>query len=440
MADKNLGEATPVHSLLKTNSIYVEVGGSVRRLTVAEFLDAINEGQTELLHEVAWGIPIKDEIQSSPAWGMVGNLSAYAAYKAQVGRYLMDANGRAAKLHPNNSGVFADGTTLDETKGSVVVIAPRLYFLYVVDAETSIPYLWMSQQPISTHYLANAGNGNYIVVGAYKGSITSGKLVSRSDVNCDTSTKSISGYWGCAQAFGANWGLPNYNVWKWIAMMCLCETNGNANIQAGIGQGVGGSAGIAWDTVNASAVLKLTGKTKGLGDASGAVSISDSAAAADSSHVSVLGVEDFWGLQGEFIQGVFFGNSGNADQDGTEIFIYEGNRMPNATELASHPNGHFRQLVRQTTSNYLYAVLKGEYFDIFAKTVSSSAGSNSRWCDYSYNNNTGQVLLVGGYSNYGAYSGPFYAYSNSAWSLTNSSIGARPAYYGQVQFVDGGSL
>lgn len=438
MANKNLGEADAVHDILHSNSIIVEVDGSIRRLTVEEFLEAINEGQSELLHEVAWGIPIKDELQTSPNFGIVGNLSAYAAYKGQVGRYLMDANGKAAKLHPNNSGVYADGTVLDETKGSVVVIAPRLYFLYQVDAETSVPYLWMSQQPISKHYLANADNDNYIVVGAYKGSIVSGKLVSRSGVDCDTSAKSITGYWNAAQAMGANWGLPNYDVWRWICFMCMCEGNGNVNAQAQIGMGVGGSA-ISWDTVNASSTLKKTGKTKSLGDATGSIAISDPDAVADSCNVSVLGVEDFWNLQWEFIQGVFFGNSGNAEQAGTEIFIYKGNRLPSSTELSTHPNGEFRQLTRQTSSNYMKSILKGENFDIFAKSL-SGGGSTTTWSDYSYNNNTGQVLLVGGDSVSGATSGPFCASSDSAWSYTYSSVGARPAYYGQVQIVDGRSM
>ena len=422
--------------MLHANSLVIEVGGSIRRITLEKFIDSLNEGQTELLHEIAWGIPIKDALQTSPAWGMVGNLAAFAAYKGQVGRYLMDANGRAAKLHPNNSAVFADGTVLDETKGSVVVIAPRLYYLYLVDAETSIPYLWLSQQPISKHYLANAGNGQYIVVGAYKGSLSSGKLVSRRGVDCDTSAKTITGYWNAAQAFGANWGLPNYNVWKWIAMMCLCETGGNANIQSGIGQGVGGNAGLDWGTVNASATLKKTGNTVGLGDATGSVALSG--ANADSCKVSVLGVEDFWNLQWEFIQGVYFGNSANANQDGTEIFIYEGNRLPSAEELASHPDGQYRELTRLTTSGYVGVMLKGEDFDIFASAL--SGGSTTRWCDYYYGNNTGQVLLVGGISNIGAYSGPFYASSYYAWSIAASDIGARPAYYGQVQFVDGREL
>jgi len=202
--------------------------------------------------------------------------------------------------------------------------------------------------------------------------------------------------------------------------------------------GVGGSS-IAWDTVNASSTLKKTGKTKSLGDATGSIAISDPDAVADSCNVSVLGVEDFWNLQWEFIQGVFFGNSGNAEQAGTEIFIYKGNRLPSSTELSTHPNGEFRQLVRQTTSNYMKSILKGENFDIFAKSL-SGGGSTTTWSDYSYNNNTGQVLLVGGRSNNGAYSGPFCANSGYAWSYTDSYFGARPAYYGQVQIVDGRSM
>lgn len=437
MAKKNLGEATAVDSMLHANSLVIEVGGSIRRITLEKFIDALNEGQTEMLHEIAWGIPIKDELQTSPAWGMVGNLSAYAAYKGQVGRYLMDASGRAAKLHANNSAIFADGTTLDEAKGSVVVIAPRLYFLYLVDAESNIPYLWMSQQPISKHYLANAGNGQYIVVGAYKGSVSSNKLVSRRGVNFDTGGRSISTYWGYAQNFGKDWGLPNYNVWKWIAMMCLCETGGNANIQAKIGMGVGGSA-IEWAVTNASAVLKLCGQTAGLGDATGAVAISDSDAKADSCHVSVLGVEDFWNAQWEFIQGVFFGSANNSGQSGTEIFLYEGNRMPSAAELASHPEGQYRELTRLTTNGYVGVMLKGEHFDIFPSAI--NGGSTTKWCDYAYNNNTGQVLLVGGSSANGAFAGPFYAGSYGAWSSATSIFGARPAYYGQVQLVDGKDL
>lgn len=436
MANKSLGNATKVATMLHSNCIFAEIDGAIRRITMEDFETAMNEGQSALLHEVAWGIPIKDAIQTSPAWGMVGNLAAYTSYKAKVGRYLMDSSGRAAKLHKNDSSIFADGTTLDETKGSVVVLAPRLYYRLVTDAETSIPYLWMSEVPISGHFLANADNGNKIAIGAYKGSVSNGQLVSRRGVNFDTAGRTITSYWNLAQAFGANWGLMNYDVWRWVAMMCLCETNGNANIQTGIGQGIGGASGYTWSSVLSSTTLRLTGQTSGLGDETGSVAVSG--ANADSTHVSVLGVEDFWNLQWEFIQNVFFGNSGNSGQTGTEIFLYSGNRLPSASELASHPSGEYRQLTRLTSSGYVGEITKGEYFDIFASVL--GGGSNTKWCDYYYANSTGQVLLVGGFSGYGSVSGPFCAGSVPAWSGADSPFGARPAYYGVITIVDGANL
>lgn len=437
MANKNLATAQSVSSMLKSNSLIVEIGGSIRRISMEDFETAMNEGQAELLHQIAWGFPLKDATQTSPAWGMIGNLAAYQSYKAKVGRYLMDANGRAAKLHKNNSGVFADGTPLDETKGSVVVIAPRLYFLVQTDAETNIPYLWASEFPISAHYLANCDNGNRMCIGAYKGSISSGKLVSRSGVDFDTSGKTISGYFSAAQAFGADWGLEDYDFIRWFEIICLSEANGNANAQASLGQGLGGSAGFDWNTVSSSTTLKKTGATKGLGDASGTVAVSG--ASADSTHVSVLGIEDKWNLQLEFVQGIFFGNSKNSGQDGDEVYIYKGNRLPSSSELASHPDGEFRELTRLTVNGYAKVMTKGEFFDIIATSL-TEGNSNVSWSDYFYGNTTGQVCLVGGYSDYGSKSGPLFVLSSYAWSLASSSFGARPAYYGPVVIVDGADL
>ena len=220
--------------------------------------------------------------------------------------------------------------------------------------------------------------------------------------------------------------------------MCLSEANGNANAQASLGQGVGGAAGLSWDTVNASTVLKTTGLTKSLGDASGTVAIA-SGANADSCHVSVLGVEDYWNLQWEFVQGIYFGNSGNSGQDGDEVFIYEGNRLPSASELASHPDGQFRELTRLTTSGYVKVMTKGEYFDMIATSV-TGGDSNKSWSDYFYGSATGQVCLVGGTSARGSSSGPLSVDSVNAWSRASSGLGARPAYYGPVTIVDGADL
>jgi hypothetical protein len=134
---------------------------------------------------------------------------------------------------------------------------------------------------------------------------------------------------------------------------------------------------------------------------------------------------------------VYCGNSGNSAQDGTEVYIYDGNRLPTSAELASVPNGQYRQLTRLTNgSNSAVQKMKlGEYFDLFPAAFGGNTSQN--WGVANWSNTTGQVLLVGGDSNRAASSGVGYSDSDSAWSISNAAIGARLAYYGKVTFVDG---
>ena len=138
------------------------------------------------------------------------------------------------------------------------------------------------------------------------------------------------------------------------------------------------------------------------------------------------------------IQGIYFGNSANAEQDGTEVFIYEGNRMPSAAELSTHPEGIFRQKERLTSNGYTSKMVLGEFFDLIAKTL--SGGSDSSWTDYNYNNSTGQLCLWGGDAARGALCGLASSYSYDAFSDSSARYGARLAYYGPVEIVTGSEL
>ena len=155
---KDLGKSDLVSTMLRTDSVLIEVNGSIRRIKLDDLMSSINEGNEQLLRQVAWGVPIKDSIQTSPVWGRVGNLDMWEEYKSMSGRYLVTNDGKAAKLSTVNSGVFADGTPLDESIGHIMVYAPRLYYLVKTDEVAGIPYLWMSMLPISGHYPAESRN------------------------------------------------------------------------------------------------------------------------------------------------------------------------------------------------------------------------------------------------------------------------------------------
>lgn len=431
MALKNIATAAQVSSIIKTNSIMVEVDGSLRRITLDKLIDSINAGSEELLRSVAWGVPIKQESQSSPEWGRVGNLDMWALFKQQSGRYLVKNNGHAAKLAVGNSGVYADGTTLDETIGHVMVHFPKLYFRVQTDSVSGVPYLWMSLIPIGGDFIPESN------IGAYKGSMSGTALTSRSGATI-AGSKTINQFFEAAQINGADWGLINYDHKKLMIMLLLSEY-GNPNAQAKVGNGLTG-------TNNSSDYLTPlsfpTGATKSLGDVFGAVAhawtTSGGVAVENATDVSILGIENPYAQQWEFTQGIYCGNSDNSGQDGTEVFLYTGNRLPSGSELETHPNGDYRQLTRLTTGGYVQKMTLGAHFDIVPSA--HGGGGTSYWCDYHYANATGQVVYWGGNASYGAGAGLGSAASDRGWSDSTSTVGSRLAYYGELTVMSGAQL
>ena len=430
MPNKNLATAAQVQTMLRTNSVFVEIDGSIRRISLDNLMSSINEGNEQLLRQVAWGVPIKDTIQSSPVWGRVGNLDMWEEYKSLSGRYLVTNDGKAAKLSTVNSGVFADGTALNESLGHVMVYAPRLYFLVKNDEVAGIPYLWMSMLPIGGHYIEAP------CIGAYKGSMSGSALVSRSGV-APAGSKTINAFWSAAQVNGKNWGLINYDHRKFMIMILLSEY-GNPNAQGVLGNGLTGTNSSDWQT----ALSFPCGNTKSLGDSFGSVAheytMTNGTQTVGACDVSLMGIENPYAQQWEMSQGVYCGSSNNSGQTGAEIFIYEGNRMPSSSELATHPEGDYRQLTRLTSEGYISQMILGEHFDIFAKKT--GGGGTSYWCDYSYANSTGQLVLWGAGADNGAAAGLGYAGSDGAWSYSCSFVGSRLAYYGELTFMSGAEL
>lgn len=433
----DLAKVGAVNSILASNYVMVEIGGSIKRISVKDFMNSIQAGSLNL-SQYAWGVPIYQSPSSktSPEWGRVGNLDMWEQYKETMGRYLLTQDGRLAKLSKTNSNYFADGTTVDETKGNIMFHAPRLYYLVKTDAVTGIPYLWASSLPIGGHYIESP------CLGAYKADVIADKLVSRSG-RVPRVGLTISQFWAKARANGNDYGLVNYDLRRFMMMIQLFEY-GSPNCQTKIGYGIGGSVnGDFW-----GAASKLTtGATKTLGDSCGSIPIdalpdgtAGKPASVNSSRVSLFGIEDAWNWEYEITQNIYFGKSENTGQTGKEVFIYEGNRMPTDAELTTKPAGDYRKLERMDGEGYVSKMALGEYFDLIAQST-TGGGSNNYWCDYFWRDlATGQLCLFGGFSNRGSNNGLASVASNDAFSVTNSLCGARIAYYGKTQYVNGADL
>lgn len=433
----DLAKVGAVNSILASNYVMVEIGGSIKRISVKDFMNAIQAGSLNL-SQYAWGVPIYQSPSSktSPEWGRVGNLDMWAQYKDTTGRYLLTQDGRLAKLSKTNSNYFADGTTVDETKGNIMFHAPRLYYLVKTDAVTGIPYLWLSLLPIGGHYIESP------CFGAYKADVISDKLVSRSG-RVPKSGLTMSQFWAKARANGNDYGLSCYDHRRLMMMLQLSEY-GSPNCQTKIGYGVCGSVNGNFG----NAAYKLTtGATKTLGDSCGSIPIDalpDSTAgkpaSVNSSRVSLFGIEDSWGWQLEMTQGIYFGKSENTGQTGKEVFIYDGNRMPTDAELTTKPAGDYRKLERMDEEGYVSKMALGEYFDLIAQST-TGGGSNNYWCDYFLCTlATGQLCTFGGHASAGSLCGLAYISSRNAFSAANADLGARLAYYGKTQYVNGADL
>lgn len=433
----DLAKVGAVNSMLASDYVLVEIGGSIKRISVKDFMNSIQTSSLNL-SQYAWGVPIYQSPSSktSPEWGRVGNLDMWAQYKETTGRYLLTQDGRLAKLSKTNSNYFADGTVVDETKGNIMFHSPRLYYLVKTDAVTGIPYLWLSLLPIGGHYIESP------CFGAYKADVISDKLVSRSG-RVPKGNLTISQFWAKARANGNDYGLSCYDHRRLMMMLQLSEY-GNPNCQDKIGYGVGGSVnGDFW-----GAASKLTtGATKTLGDSCGSIPIdalpdatAGKPASVNSSRVSLFGIEDGWNWQHEMTQNIYFGKSENTGQTGKEVFIYEGNRMPTDAELTTKPAGDYRKLERMDGEGYVSKMVLGEHFDLIAQST-TGGGSNNYWCDYFWRNLvTGQLCLFGGNAGTGSNSGLACVASYSAFSTASASCGARLAYYGKTQYVNGADL
>lgn len=430
---KNLATANTVTSMVKDNCIFIEVGGAIRRIKLSDLASAIQTNQLDL-NLIAWGNPIKQD-QDSQNWGRIGNISLWEEYKRSVGRYLVKTGGeKMAKLSATNSSIFADGTSVDESKGDVMVVAPRLYYVVKYDASLGCEVLWQSQYPIGGYYIEHP------MIGAYMGSIEGGALHSRSGKNLDTSgSRTIRDFWNLARVNGKDYGITCYEHRQWGMMANLSEF-GNPNVQSNIGNGVGGEGEWA-DNWGGASVLK-TGATISLGDSCGKIPITLTNAP-NASRISLFGVEDWCNWQWECTQGIYFGSSNNSGQTGLEAFIYEGNRLPTDAELKSHPSGTYRTIQRLgSAETWVAKMVIGEHFDLIPSQ--GGGGSGSRWGDkyWCYDGNgkpAGQLCIWGGASHDQSHGGLGCVASRDAFDNRGADIGARLAYYGALPTIVNGA-
>ena len=375
---------------------------------------------------------LMDEVDSEGLWTlnintatyevtMDGDANAWQTYRSKLGRYAMTNEGQARKLNREDSSLLEDGSAYDASSYHIMTRFPKLHYKCVNDGD-------LVTITLSESEFTGCKSFEEQWIGSYLGAIVDNALVSRAGLNPKRS-KTINQFWEASQVNGTDWGLSDYHQRQMMMVIYLCEFLA-MNSQLSIGLGMTG------DGNNWCAVVKnaQTGATSVLGDRCGKVDFTESGQKANGAcHVSLFGVEDPYGWFWESIQGVYFGSSENEGQDGTECYIYNGNRLPTDEELKGKPLGIYRKITRITSSGWVKKLIWGENLEILPDTLGGNKVDG--YGDYHMANTTGQVMRWGGDTQHGANCGLACMHYCDAWSFLDTNRGARLAYYGNAEIV-----
>ncbi len=404
--NKNLGNADKVSSLQSTNSVLVEVGGSIRRAP----LDALGAKVSDQLFYPSFTL----EGSSNPAFDITESL-VVKQYVASMGGYMLkvvDGTVYAAKLHPTDWNYFADGSAVDDaSKYECMVRVPPCHF-----KASGKTLTFGGLNPISGGHTFDSPGW----VGAYKMYVDGSSIGHSRPGVSPAHTKTMSAFWTCAQKLGTQWGLANYGF------HCLINAvhqayYGNLNSQTTIGAGFQHSS---WEACRDVPM----GKCIQLGDGSGKVLYNDSTLG-DQYPVKLFGFEDLWGKLWEFRPGIRF-----YMQDSVRYAaVYSGNQVSNTATGRS-----FVCPVQSASGAYTKTMTLGEYWDMIPSAVGGSA--STYYADGYWAATGGELLLVGGFASYGSLCGLSCANSSGGFSSSGTRIGARLAFYGDAVIVNGSEL
>lgn len=400
-----LTEKKLVTAMNPDQTFLIVVDGALRRLSLGDL--------QKMMGNNIFYPSITLEQSSNPKFDLPTPFMASMYQKAMGGYMMKVVNGKvfAAKLDASTWEFFADGTKVDDaSKYETMVHVPDCHFK--AEGKTM---QFGGLFPISGGKTFDSPNW----VGAYEMYVDkNGVGHSRPNV-APSYSKTITGFWDCAQKLGSDFGLANYGF------QCLIEalyqvSFGDLNCQSVIGPGFQSSS---WEACRDVPM----GKCINLGDGSGKVLYND-ATLGNQYPVKLFCFEDLCGKLWEFRSGIRF----YMDGDTRYAVVYSGNQVSNTA------NGRKFTIPSSASGQYITKKTLGAYWDAFPQAV--GGGDSTYYCDGFWASITGELLLVGGRADNGSRCGLSYASSSYGFSSSWADIGARLAFYGDPTIVSGSEL
>ena len=373
----------------------------------------------------------------SAALASIGSRALLEDYISRCKCYVFNSAGTkkaeiaSATFKGNYSGMtqgtvtFADGTTVNvadlNTAGcNFMVLRPELHIFSGLNER--------NEEILRCTGVFNAGEGEKVFpkkyIGMFKAFEQSSVMKSQPN-RIPTGTQTIAQFQQKAAAGGAGYGLWNYSDWcKENAIHLSWFANTNYDVNVGIGRiGSNTDNNASFNRIRnivTGFTLPLAGQYK-----CGKVATQDQGG-------NTVNCLNFFGIEGmgeqiwEFVIGF--------RHNGTTAFIWE----DNAWSETQAPDRSFNLGVTSTSGTFITSILAGADFDMLPREVGASATTGM--CDGHWVSNQGRLLFVGGNASLGSLCGLSASLANAPFSLSNAHLGARLAFYGEPELVDGANL
>ena len=435
---KKLTDAPFVSSVAGENSLFGNFGNSFGQIKVEDFVKTLNFNDDLVLNQLAFYIDVnKASSLGSTRVDVGGNMNMREMWENSAVSILMDENGNYCELNPNDCRYTADGDSLLNSDGTIVSEFAHGDFMKIIPVTygrvqtvtvgaTTVLRLWLSLVPLPGGYTIPQ-----LVVGKFKASLVSGKMRSLPG-QVPAGSQTVRSFWEKAQLRSKNHGLANLDFSNYLLFHMMskyayrdCQNCKSSDGTLVWGVGLDGTESTGSDKFAVQRFIK-TGHTLSLGNYDGKAAVLDSNGATVHG-VNVAGFENPWGQYWEM--------TGGLCSVGTDVYCWRSNVVPASAPTAeTFEKIDHTLLTRPTTAVYGMNIIsskdgQGVYM------IPKENISGISYSDYYYYHASGQLWLFGGYSDSASRCGLASAYSNNAWTNSNSAFSARLAFYGALNKV-----
>lgn len=448
MSNTKITDKQKVSLMSDTDCIFGNFGGKVGQMSISDFRSHLNDNDNMVLNELAFYIDVNSPSSLGSTYStrvdVGGNMHMRAMWEAAHVDILMDKNGNYCELNPNDCRYTADGEAVVDIETNAILdkwqncdmmkIIPLTYghIQTVQIGASTLQRLWLSLVPLPNGYIIPQQ-----VVGKFKAGNVSGAMRSLPNMTPDNS-KTINAFWNCAQTRSKSHGLANLDFRNAILfyMMSKYGYRDSQNCKGGDGTlvwgvGLDGTESTGSDKFADQRYIK-TGHTLSLGKHDGKVAVADNNGTTVHG-VNVNGFENPWGQYWEMVQGLC--------SVGTDVYHWRSNVMPTGAPTAAsfeHIDHVVLQRANSSAATLMNIIASEQGQGCYMIPKASASGIS--YGDYYYYGGSGQLWLFGGLSDSGSDCGLASARSSHAWSLSNSALSARLAYYGDVNKVSSARL